>query len=126
MVSPDCPSKFCGSSLDRARQKLRPFVERCGYTYHKDGKTPLGFNESVFKCVDGPMHLRLSCHHHAPPDTFGFCFSIDLRPTLFGKRVPAHRMIPEQELTRLLEQLRHAGITARRWDIIAEDEDQPC
>lgn len=125
-LSDACARKLSGSLLDRAREKLRPFVERASYTYHKERQTPLGIHESVFKCCDGPMHLLFSCHHHTPPDTFGFCFSIDLRPTLFGKRVPAHRMSPEQELARILERLRNAGITARRWDVIAEDDDQPC
>lgn len=111
-----------GSTLDRARRSLRPYIERCDYAFHKEQETPLGISQSIFKCLDGPINLFFSCHHYTPPDTCGFCFSLELRWGLFGKRVPAHRLMPEQERARILEQLGLGGILARAWDVIAEDD----
>jgi len=120
---------YRGRPLDRARNQLRPHIERAGYVFHRDDETPLGIKQCVFRSTDGPMYLSFACSYHVPPDTFGCCLWFDFRPGirdfLFGSRLGI-RVLPEQELHRILGELRRAGIVARPWDIIAEEPEVPC
>jgi hypothetical protein len=109
---------------------VRDYIERAGYVYQREDRAPLGIPLSVFKSDCGPMYMTISCHHRTPPDSFAFCLNFRLQPGvgdwvkgMFNKTMPIVRMAPENELHRIVTELKNAGVTARAWNVITEAED---